>query len=281
MKTQTKTITPEWASEILEKHNTRNRKISESVVEGYANDMKCGRWVLTHQGIALFENGDLADGQHRLAAVVASGKSVEMMVTTDMPDKRNGLGVKTQDVIDGNRPRSVASQLQLCHGYTNTNRLSALVTGIAKLATTGEVKVNTVKTIAILSLLERSIEAVTEVFYLNPKSWNSRVAAPVVIYHTVNPDKAMDFANKFCTHENCASGDPALGLYRVMQDRNLGMINCFKSNALPRITATALWHHNEGTPIKRLREHADAIKWFFELNPALIKRIRSEMGYKG
>jgi hypothetical protein len=49
--------------------------------------MRIGRWRgKSHQGIAFDEHGRLADGQHRLLAVVEAGVAVEMNITTMMPD---------------------------------------------------------------------------------------------------------------------------------------------------------------------------------------------------
>jgi hypothetical protein len=80
MKTEVVTVTPGQAAEWLEK-NTFNRKVSPHVVSKYARDMRSGKWELNHQGIAFDEIGVLADGQHRLHAIVKSNVPVMMMVT--------------------------------------------------------------------------------------------------------------------------------------------------------------------------------------------------------
>lgn len=75
----TETITPETAARYLES-NLGNRKMRAHKIKQFASDMKNGRWMLTHQGIAFFDDGGLMDGQHRLAAVVESGVPVRMVV---------------------------------------------------------------------------------------------------------------------------------------------------------------------------------------------------------
>ena len=79
-------ITPEMATMYLEK-NTHNRKVKQEAVRRYANDMKNGNWQLNNQGIAFHKDGSLADGQHRLLAIVLSKTAVEMLVTYDVPDE--------------------------------------------------------------------------------------------------------------------------------------------------------------------------------------------------
>lgn len=74
-------ITPEIAKRYLLRKIPGQRQIRPAKVAQYATDMRAGKWALTHQGIAFDSTGRLIDGQHRLAAVVQSGASVDMMVT--------------------------------------------------------------------------------------------------------------------------------------------------------------------------------------------------------
>lgn len=73
-------VTPEKAQEYLSR-NASGRPITSSTVSMYARDMTAGCWHVTHQGIAFDEDGYLIDGQHRLSAVVLSGKTVRYLVT--------------------------------------------------------------------------------------------------------------------------------------------------------------------------------------------------------
>jgi hypothetical protein len=86
MKTEILTVTPEMASMML-LGNRDNRKVKQTVVDYLANEIKLGRWQLTHQGVAISETGRLLDGQHRLLAIVKSGIPCKMMVTTGAHDE--------------------------------------------------------------------------------------------------------------------------------------------------------------------------------------------------
>ena len=103
MKTVYTIITPEMAKEWL-KQNTKNRNVSQQKVNAYAEDMAKGNWHEHHQGVAFYTDGTVADGQHRLLAVVKSGMSVSMMVTFDVP-RESAIGIdvhrarKTNDVL--------------------------------------------------------------------------------------------------------------------------------------------------------------------------------------
>lgn len=63
---------PPEAKAILDRM-TGNRRRRQRHVDTMAADMREGRWVDTHEPIAMSVDGNLIDGQHRLAAVVASG----------------------------------------------------------------------------------------------------------------------------------------------------------------------------------------------------------------
>jgi len=83
LRSKLQTVTPKKAAEWLEA-NTANRPISTSVVRGFAEAMRRGEWVVTHQGIAFDVNGVLIDGQHRLAAIVEADVAVDLTVFTDV-----------------------------------------------------------------------------------------------------------------------------------------------------------------------------------------------------
>lgn len=91
MKTQVMQVTPELAQQFLAK-NTSNRKIMNTVVSSYVREMKAGFWHETHQGIAFYEDGTLADGQHRLTAIARAGVTVNMVVAFDLK-KPAALGI--------------------------------------------------------------------------------------------------------------------------------------------------------------------------------------------
>ncbi|GAA1278644.1 hypothetical protein [Saccharothrix xinjiangensis] len=109
-------LTPEVATEILGR-NIDNRPLDRHTVEMYASAMVRGEWKLSHQGIAVDHQGVLLDGQHRLAAVVKSGKSVPMLVI-------RGVQRDTFSVVDTGKRRSAGDTLRLT-GAQDTNHLAA------------------------------------------------------------------------------------------------------------------------------------------------------------
>lgn len=125
MNTQIVMVTPQMAKVWLEK-NPCNRPIRMKVVDAFARDMKCGKWLLTHQGIAFDEDGNLLDGQHRLSAVALSGCSVLMEVTTGLPrasmiavDGGSIRDFRDAIVIDNKYENDVALRQHGCIGVLN------------------------------------------------------------------------------------------------------------------------------------------------------------------
>jgi hypothetical protein len=68
--------------------------------------MRAGNWKLTHQGIAFNCDGTLLDGQHRLAAIVKSGKDIQMLVA-------RGVETENQVAMDDHAKRSAGDALSL------------------------------------------------------------------------------------------------------------------------------------------------------------------------
>lgn len=93
MNTITMEVTPQIAKDWLLQNNN-NRNLREKVVSILAKEMQEGRWHQTHQGIAFYNDGSLADGQHRLNAIVRSGTTQKFSVTFNLP-KESGIGIDT------------------------------------------------------------------------------------------------------------------------------------------------------------------------------------------
>lgn len=114
MNTQIMTVSPEMASDWLAK-NSRNRVIRQSLVDAYVSDMKNGKWECTHQGIAFYDDGILADGQHRLTAILQSGISVLMQVTF-------GISRDAGIAIDMQAKRTVGDAMAIAGHEEITNK---------------------------------------------------------------------------------------------------------------------------------------------------------------
>lgn len=103
----TQVVTPEMAAKWLA-NQEGNRPLNTKAVKGYADDMRAGKWLVTHQAIAFDKNGGLIDGQHRLHAVIRAGVPVAMTIAF-------GADPATFAVIDIG-PRRSSSDLYMIMG---------------------------------------------------------------------------------------------------------------------------------------------------------------------
>lgn len=72
-------VTPAMAKEFLKKNNA-NRTVRTRTVSALASAIQRGEWKLSHQAIAFDPDGNLLDGQHRLLAIVESGRTVPCLL---------------------------------------------------------------------------------------------------------------------------------------------------------------------------------------------------------
>ncbi len=97
-------VTPAMAANWLMK-NEGNRKLREQHSASLARAMDQGKYKLTHQAAALTKKGRLIDGQHRMRAIVLSGKTVPMFIAYDVPDD-------VFAVLDSGMPRKMHERLR-------------------------------------------------------------------------------------------------------------------------------------------------------------------------
>jgi hypothetical protein len=116
MRTEYVTITPAMAKEMLEKNKT-NRDIKEYRITHWVKLMESQDWYITHQGLAFYEDGTLADGQHRLLAIIKVNRPVTFLVTYGLPRAAAmaiDSGVK-RSLIDGIKISGIADWIEARH----------------------------------------------------------------------------------------------------------------------------------------------------------------------
>ena len=67
--------------------NKNPRPVAQWHVDEFCVLLRNNEFHLTHQGIAIDENGNLRDGQHRLLAIIKTGISAWMAVTTGISEE--------------------------------------------------------------------------------------------------------------------------------------------------------------------------------------------------
>lgn len=211
-------VNPESAKEFLE-HNTHNRKMADRPVAQLAADMAAGLYQITHQGVALSDDGVLLDGQHRLQAIIESNTTQTLLVT-------RGLPTHTQVAMDGGRKR-LASDF-MTGPYTTARAgaariilaarqeapqitASGLYTTMGKITTSEIIDGMTDKDLELLNgMAMHSAKAVRSIPTIGP---SPMLAAAVIVIGDV--EIAEDFFSGFTTMAGLGEGDPRIALMKV------------------------------------------------------------------
>lgn len=273
MKTTIKEITPQWASRILETRNPVNRNVAEAVVDAYASDMAAGHWLLTHQGLAFNDSGDLIDGQHRLHAVIKSGKTVKMMVTMGIPSiQNNGISLNTMDAVDRHRQRSIGQQLSMAYGWTNGTRVAAVARNMAVFCTNSNIKMTVPQTVEILNKSGDAVRRIMKTMRTNCTRWNSKVASACSLYASKFPGKAEGFMQTYISSIGWAEGCAQKALDSWCAN-NPSAVSSGGHEAI-HATASALFYFHRNESVKIVRVNQRASDWLLGLNPELVAFIR-------
>lgn len=207
-------ITPTLAEKLLGL-NSANRPLNRRLVATYVEEINEGRWQLTHQGVALSTDSMLLDGQHRLHAIVETGKAQQMFVAVGMADSNFA-------VIDTGRNRKYSDVLSL-QGYSDawamgsTARLIYLYLHkdfVGTYRVPNSEVVNTVQADEKLFLLSMNVG---RQLYKNMSFNRSAGGAGYYIIRRTNSVAATtDFFDSLITGADMHSGDPRLALRRVV-----------------------------------------------------------------
>lgn len=99
--------------------NTKNRNKIDFATNQYISDIQEGQWVVSHEGIAFDCTVALIDGQHRLDAIIKSGKALDLLVTRNLPQK-------SLEVINRGRMRKLSHTLQILGYEISNTRFTAI-----------------------------------------------------------------------------------------------------------------------------------------------------------
>lgn len=112
-------VTPSYAKELLES-NTKNRKVSDTKVVQYANDILNGKWKEdTWELVKISKTNVIMDGQHRLLAIIKANKPLYLQIVTDLEDS-------VFDVLDTGKSRSAVDCFKI-EGVKNENLIPSTI----------------------------------------------------------------------------------------------------------------------------------------------------------
>lgn len=256
------TISPQVAAKILAERNISNRPMLQRQVDRYTNDILQGHWHLHGNGIQFDRDGKCIDGQHRLAAVVEAGQSVDFMVT---------FGVEPMAVaaIDEGRRRSnfdVATMIGM-EGFTKLGLSAASYL----LEETG--KKSNMSRMEVLKFAENhrdAIHFVSDRFHMRGMTKAPVLSALVRAYYHCRTNQAslnrltyfIDLLQKSTADlagTNIPLEDNAPLVLKSFMDRSAGKnTGGFRKELYDKAKA-AIWNFFKGIPITKLYGYEEQI----------------------
>lgn len=210
VKVEAQVIDPDTARDWLE-HNTSNRKLRKSHVTTLSRDMSEDRWPFTGDTVKFREDGVLLDGQHRLAAIAASGRSQALLVV-------RGLPKSSQMAMDIGARRTAADALRLRGETGDTKNMTAIARGLL-MYDTGNVPTNT-QTVQYVEANEEILHEAAEISEMIRRAGRLTGGAfygiAFAILSRVDHDNARQFFEHLASGAELEADDPILVLLRTL-----------------------------------------------------------------
>lgn len=282
MKTTLQTVSPQKASKWLKEANTTNRVIRIAHVNRIKTAILSGKWIVTHQGIAFADDGSLIDGQHRLMAIEAAGRPVEIMVTTGVPKFHNGdVNLHTMDVIDCGKPRTTADQLHLLHGIHNSVLTTAAARMISVICCKGAKiarSIDVSQALAILEIYGSDIELLVGMAADSKICRHASIIASIAFSAQVARDHSLQFMQDLKSGSGIKEGDPVYAIREMLiRKRSEGTLHSSlddKVTSFQRITM-AIYNTIQGTPIRLAKASQIGLDYFMAKQPGNVTKVKS------
>lgn len=140
-------ITPDIAKKYLCK-NCANRPIKDKHIAFLARQMADGQFTFNGESIKFDKSGNLLDGQHRLNAVIKSGKTIQFLVIKD-------LDQSVMPTIDTGRKSRDAGDVLGILGERNAKNIAAALNFVIRIEKGYSLNYNAVSTQDIIDSLQR------------------------------------------------------------------------------------------------------------------------------
>ena len=243
-------ITPDLAKDWLTS-NFHNRNIRPDRVDAMVRDIEAGNWQLTGESIKWTVSNELVDGQHRLAAILKSKKSVESFVVFNLPDS-------AKSVIDSGASRSLSDVLNWENESNTALLASSARLGVlyerARLSNTAKFKVTNVE---IKEFIKRNPEIRESVQFTN------RIKSTVDLYPRViafgiwslskiDAEKAKIFWENIASGVGLPDGSPILALILRLREANRKRENISFISQISMVFRTWNWWR-EGKTLKKMQ----------------------------
>lgn len=273
MNIKIETIQPAQAKRWLNQRNGHNRNLRQSHVDYLANEMIGGRFKETAQGISFFDDGTLADGQHRLAACVASGVAIKLPVA-------RGVRKEAMCAYDMGARRSVADYLHLHHGLKDANLITASARSIVSMCFSYQnYQLSADVILKVLRRYGKELESTaSEIKQFKPaqKAW---IIGTIALARKSHPQKIGEFVAAVATGENVKKGHPALTFRNWLINKNAtALTKSYKRQAIESL-GNVLFNTVQGAALTQVRSGVQGLQFFQSTERRFIEEIRVEIAH--
>lgn len=254
-------VTPELAQKWLQR-NPKNRNMRKEAVQAYARDMKRGAWCPNHQGIAIDANGDLLDGQHRLAALVRANVTLPMLVFTGVPVNIDGVNAKTMETVDRGTTRLISDMLRIQYGIKqHANFVAAMIVTLAQIMVgSGRARrVSMPQTSAILELFADDLRWVSENRPTMSPLSAALVGGAVAFARNVIGKPAEEFYQAFGLGVGLSAGGAVLVLRNYILGTDALRGDRTTRRRVAQVIVACIDHYAKGRAIDRVPKSGEAV----------------------
>lgn len=241
-------VTPSQASIWLLK-NVANRPLNEKQVKFFSRQIEKGRWELTTDAIGFDGEGKLINGQHRLTAIVKTGKAQDLLVGT-------GFSAEAFNVIDTGKMRNAGDILGV-NGIGAGVPKSAIIRfvmglskgyipgSMARKGGSNDIRLSNQDILEYAEKHKTKLEDAYEVSVKTTKEFKGLsgryVAGLYWLFSSINRDEALLFFHYLGTGITLRADDP---VYVLRKRLMVEMINKKKSPDVDKLAWTVLaWNH--------------------------------------
>lgn len=209
---QVETIDPARATELLGEM-LANRNMRTMKVRNFATDIAAGGWYVNGEAIKIDVNNKVADGEHRLQAIILADKAIETLMVY-------GVEPKARITMDTGTARTLADHLKL-NGEIHCTTLAAALSVIHCRELGDYLRQSSPSHLAAVEMLEANpdlrISAAWVVDHMKKLRGIPKGLSTVLHYetHLISEEDAEAFWHKLATGEDLHARSPI----KLLRDR--------------------------------------------------------------
>jgi hypothetical protein len=235
--------TKEIVDNLLENMIDTNRTLTMNTVNGYARDMKLGRWMISDSSICVSDTGKTLNGMHRIHAMIKAGyPPIMISIMYGFPEE----AIK---IMDRGKPRSIADVMTIDGRKVSRKVVSACVVCLRE---------NDPTFLSIRPTADdvtNTFEQVKDSFaYLNQADGFNGLKAPIMAalvaeHKHSNNERVLDFCKSYLTGAMLSHDSPILAL-RESLNQTRPFAKGFKEQRVDfYLTSTAIQSYVNGDPL--------------------------------